>query len=157
MNMIFSLLVSLLAGCFIVFARMLNARLAERTGILQGTFLNYAVGLLFSLVFLWFSREGFAIGALSPGKLPAYAFFGGLVGVMVVVLSNYATSKISAFYMTLIIFMGQLVAGIVIDWMMLRTFSSGKAIGGLLVLFGLGFNLVMDQGSRKSDKTLKFQ
>ena len=47
--------------------------------------------------------------------------------------------------MTLLIFIGQLFIGIIIDYFALNQLSIGKVIGGLLVLTGLTYNLLLDK------------
>ncbi|RHW65938.1 EamA-like transporter family protein, partial [Clostridium botulinum] len=66
-------------------------------------------------------------------------------GVLVIVLSSYVTPKISSFYLTLIIFIGQLFVGIIIDYFTLNKLSLGNMLGGLLVLIGLTYNLLIDK------------
>ena len=80
----------------------------------------------------------------SIAKIPVWALGGGLLGVIVIVLSSYITPKISAFYFTIIMFIGQLFAGIAIDYFNLNLLSPGKLIGGILVLSGLAFNQYID-------------
>lgn len=80
----------------------------------------------------------------SIAKIPVWALGGGLVGVVVIVLSCYLTPKISAFYFTIIMFIGQLFAGIAIDYFNLNVLSPGKLIGGILVFTGLAFNQYID-------------
>lgn len=145
-----SILVSILAGVSIVLARIINANLAKIIGLLQGTFLNYVVGLFVSLIFLFLSKEPLNITAASLGSIPLWAYSGGLVGVLVIVLSSYLTHKISALYMTLFIFIGQLFVGIIIDYFMLNLLSIGKIVGGILVLIGLMYNLILD--SKKDEQ-----
>lgn len=139
------ILISILAGVSIVVARIINSNLAKIIGILQGTFINYIIGLLFSLIFLLLSSEFLRIPSIKFGSIPLWAYLGGLLGVLVVVLSSYITPKISAFYLTLLIFIGQLFSGIIIDYFTLNGLSIGKVIGGFLVLLGLTYNLIIDK------------
>jgi len=113
--------------------------------ILQGTLFNYIVGLAFSLVFLLFSGEYVNLPRTGPVLIPGWAYLGGLLGVMTIILSSYITPKISTFYLTLLIFIGQLFTGIIVDCLALGTLSAGKIIGGLLVLAGLAYNLMVDK------------
>lgn len=137
--------ISILAGVSIVIARIINSNLAERIGIFQGTFFNYVVGLLFSVIFLFFSNEAMNISKLNLSSIPWWAYTGGLAGVAVVGLSSYITPKISAFYLTLLMFIGQLFVGVVIDYFTIGELSIGKLIGGLLVLAGFAYNLNVDK------------
>lgn len=78
-------------------------------------------------------------------SVPFWAFLGGLLGVIVVSISNLVTPKISSFYLTLIIFVGQLFTGIIFDYFSQGLISIGKIIGGLLVILGLSYNLIVDK------------
>lgn len=143
--MMFYISISILAGVSIVLTRIINANLAKTIGIFQGTFFNYVIGLVFSFIFLAFSKEPLSISNSTLQSVPLWAYLGGLVGVFVIVLSSYITPKMSSLYLTLLIFMGQLFVGIIIDYLTLNQLSLGKVIGGFLVLIGLTYNLVLDQ------------
>jgi bacterial/archaeal transporter family-2 protein len=138
------IIVAILAGVSIVISRIINSNLANKIGIFQGTFFNYIVGLFFSFIFLFISSESMNISSRSFHEIPLWAYLGGLTGVIVVALSNFITPKISAFYLTLIIFIGQLFVGILLDYFSTNTLSPGKLLGGLLVLIGLAYNLYID-------------
>lgn len=137
----FYVIIALLAGVSVVISRMVNYKLAEKIGLLQSTFFNYVVGLVFSIVILLLSKELFTstIPHLTP--IQTFVYLGGVLGVIVVMLSSYMTPRISSFYLTLFIFIGQLFTGGIIDYFTLGQFSLGKIIGGILVLAGLIYNL----------------
>lgn len=140
---------AILAGISIVVARIINANLANRIGLFQGTVFNYLTGVLFSLIFLLFSKEMLSLGNIDWKSIPIWAYLGGIVSVAVVVLSSYVTPKISVFYQTLFVFIGQLFVGIIVDFVVLNQLSIGKVIGGILVLVGLTLNLLLDTKSLK--------
>ncbi|PFK46258.1 hypothetical protein COI93_05275 [Bacillus cereus] len=137
--------IAILAGISIVVARIINANLAAKIGIFQGTFFNYIIGLFFSFLFLLFSNESLHVSTTTLQSIPFVVYLGGLVGVIVIVLSNYITPKISSFYLTLLIFVGQLFMGVLIDFFNSGDVSIGKIIGGFLVLLGLTYNLLLDR------------
>ncbi|MBY0596315.1 DMT family transporter [Bacillus bingmayongensis] len=137
--------IAILAGISIVVARIINANLAAKIGIFQGTFFNYITGLFFSFLFLLFSNESLHISNTTLQSIPFVVYLGGLVGVIVIVLSNYITPKISSFYLTLLIFIGQLFTGVLIDFFNSGDVSIDKMIGGFLVLLGLTYNLIIDK------------
>ncbi|PGZ06056.1 hypothetical protein COE30_22275 [Bacillus cereus] len=97
------------------------------------------------MIFLIFSSDSIYISSHTLQKIPFVVYLGGLVGVIVISLSNYITPKISAFYLTLLIFIGQLFMGTIIDFFMTNELSIGKIIGGILVLIGLTYNLFVDR------------
>lgn len=139
-----SILLAIIAGAFVVISRIINSNLANKIGIFEGTFFNFLMGLLFSFLFFLFSNDSIR-NILSSKPIPFVAFLGGLVGVSVLAISNFTTPKISVFYFTLFLFIGQLFTGILIDYFTLNTLSIGKLIGGVLVLLGLGYNLYVDK------------
>ena len=48
------MIIAICAGISITVARLINSNLADRIGTFQGTFYNYAVGLIVSLLLLTF-------------------------------------------------------------------------------------------------------
>jgi len=146
----FYIFISILAGVSVVISRIINSNLAKIIGIFQSTFFNYVIGLFFSLIFLLISKEILQIPGIKFHSIPLWAYLGGFVGVLVIVLSSYITPKISAFYLTLLIFIGQLFLGIIIDFFTFNKLSLAKIIGGFLVLVGLTYNLILDKKQETS-------
>ena len=103
--------IAILAGVSIVVARIINANLAKKIGNWEGTFL---IILLAYFLYVIFNFQ-FRFNVYSNAYVTIHTYrciFRGLVGVIVISLSNYITPKISAFYLTLLIFIGQLFAGL---------------------------------------------
>lgn len=142
--MIFYIIIAMMAGVTIVVSRIVNAKLSERIGLFESTFYNFLTGLIFSMIILLFAKENFNISSLTSFTIPFYAYIGGLIGVFSITLSNYTAPKISVFYMTLLIFIGQIATGIIIDYFALNELSPGKIIGSILVAAGLSYNLFID-------------
>lgn len=143
--MIIIIIIAIASGASTVIARNINSLLADKLGLLEGTFYNYITGLFLSGIFLLLSKDIANLSTGSFGNLPLWAYLGGAVGVAVVALSNLVTPKISAFYLTLIMFVGQLFTGMLLDYFTSGTASIGKLIGGLLVVAGLTYNLKSDK------------
>ncbi|MBD7912114.1 MULTISPECIES: DMT family transporter [Clostridium] len=141
------ILIAILAGVAIVVSRIINSNLAVKIGLFQSTFYNFLTGLLFSTIILVISRESLNI---SLNSIPFLAYLGGLIGVISISISNHVAQKISAFYMALLIFIGQLFIGIFIDYFSLNQLSLGKVIGGIIVVIGLGYNLLVDKKEAES-------
>ena len=144
--MIFIILAFLCGGITIV-SMIINASLAQKIGTLQGGFINYTVGLLVTMlvVLIMMLTGDFATDNLSG--IPFYAFLGGFVGVMVVVASNIVIPKIPAIYTTILIFIGQIFTGILLDYFRVGSISIGKIIGGLLIIVGMLYNSYLDKNS----------
>ena len=64
---------------------------------------------------------------------------------MVVASSNIIIPKIPIIYTSLLIFVGQLFTGILIDYLRIGFVSKGKIIGGILILLGLIYNSNVDK------------
>ncbi len=67
-------------------------------------------------------------------------------------VSNYTTPRVPAFYLTLLVFLGQLALGILIDWLVAKEFSVYKLIGSLFVVCGFTYNLLLDRKPAKEVK-----
>jgi len=138
---------SFVAGISIVFARTLNARLAESNGVRISTFFNYVVGLAgATLVFTLLGRGEpiFTEFVLAPAS-DFYIYFGGFVGVFTILINNITVAKISAFYLSLLMFIGQVFTGVIIDALIDRSFSIPILIGGSLVAAGFCADMLLSR------------
>ncbi|MBU3093610.1 DMT family transporter [Clostridium sp. CM028] len=139
------IILAILCGCITIISMIVNSHLAKEIGIFQGTLINYIVGLLSTILLIVIVKTTVNTSLSSYTTIPAWAFLGGLLGVIVVASSNIVIPKIPTIYTTLLIFMGQLFTGILIDYFRMGFISKGKIIGGLLILFGLIYNSNVDR------------
>jgi transporter family-2 protein len=79
---------------------------------------------------------------------PFLALGGGLMGVAMVAATNLIFPRIPAFSATLLMFSGQALAGILIDFAAAGTFDLRKLLGTLILLAGLAINALL---SRRKD------
>jgi len=140
---IVAVVISFFAGVNIVLSRTLNAQLAAASHERVSTFYNYVIGLAVSLA---------AFALLGRGEIDAFTlspqwwiYLGGAFGVTVVLLGNIVAVKVSAFYLTLLIFVGQVFTGVVVDVVLTQSFSARNIVGGALVAAGLAANLLLDK------------
>jgi bacterial/archaeal transporter family-2 protein len=129
-----------LCGCITIISMIINSHLAKRIGVFKGTLINYIVGLATTLVLMIIVNSKVNLAYSSFTKIPLWALLGGMIGVAVVASSNVILPKIPTIYTTLLIFIGQLFTGILIDYFREGFVSKGKIIGGLLILLGLLYN-----------------
>ena len=142
-------IVSLLAGFTVLLSRLINGRLARQTSVATATLINYLTGLMGALLVLAVTGTGERLTFNIP--LPYY--LGGMLGATIVVISNHVVGRISSFYMTLALFIGQVSAGLLLDIALEGTFPMRTALGGLLVLLGLTVNLMQDKAyTRRVDR-----
>jgi len=138
----FFILISIASGSIVVISRILNTKLSEKVGLMQSSFFNYFTGLLSAVILFSVVKEKVTLNQFYD--IPLWAYLGGILGIAIVILSSVVTPKMSTFYITLIIFIGQLFTGIIIDCITLKTIPFAKIIGGLLVVAGLAYNLHVD-------------
>lgn len=143
----FYIIAAIISGASVLIARIVNSMLAEKIGVFQGTFFNNLTGLIVSFVLMFISQDALITSELIS-QTSWYMYLGGVLGVAVVSISSFMTPKMSAFYFTLFSFVGQLFGAVLIDYATTGTFSVPKAAGGILVLAGLSYNLMLD--SKKS-------
>lgn len=134
-----------LCGCFTIVSMVINSHLAKKIGVFKGTLVNYIVGLSASTVLFIVASNFTKLSFHGFGKIPLWALSGGLIGVMVVSSSNIVIPKIPTIYTTLLIFIGQLFTGILIDYFIVGFVSKGKIIGGVLILLGIMYNSYVDK------------
>lgn len=136
-------LLAVVAGALIVVSRNLNAELSHHIGLLQGAVFNYIVGFALSLVFTVLTlNTSMAVNII---EIPIWAFTGGLIGVCVVIISNYVAVRIAAFTLTLIVFFGQLITGLLLDTLKTGNISIGQFLGAVLVVIGFLYNSRLEE------------
>ncbi|WP_294405542.1 DMT family transporter [uncultured Clostridium sp.] len=136
------ILLSILTGVIIVVSRILNTRLSHEIGLIESSYFNYLTGAVTSIVLFLIMDEHFNFVSLKD--VPLYGYLGGVLGVIIVILNSVVSPKLSAFYVTLLIFVGQLFTGVLIDWLIAGTLPLTKIFGGIIVVIGLSFNLLVD-------------
>lgn len=143
-----AVLLSFLAGCTIVLSRTLNARLAGLSSVGVSTFFNYLVGTSLSIpvfLILGMNEPVFSGLTVSPNPL---IYIGGIIGACLILISNIIVTKIPAFYLSLILFIGQVLMGIIIDAFIAQSFSITILLGGFLVAAGLCVDLFLNKNSK---------
>ena len=139
------IILAILCGCITIISMIINSRLSKEIGVFQGTLINYVVGLISTILLIIIVRDPINLSFDSYNKIPLWALLGGLLGVIVVASSNVVIPKIPTIYTTLLIFMGQLFTGILIDYFRMGFISKGKIIGGILILVGIIYNSKVDK------------
>ena len=136
---------ALAAGVFVIVTMIFNSRLAGKIGVFQGTLVNYIVGLFFSILIILINKDLFRLSEIPFDQIPFWAYLGGLAGVVVIASSNVVIPKIPTIYSTLLIFIGQIIVGLLLDYITAGTVPLGRVIGGVLVIIGLSYNMYIDK------------
>ena len=145
---------SFAAGVGLVVSRAASAALAEHTGAVASSFINHMAGLPLAVLLLLTIGSG-ELTAL-PEKLtgvPMWAYLGGIIGVLIIVITNVVLRKLSTFQVSLLLFVGQVFSSAAIDIFM-GTDSSGRVFyGGVLVAAGILLNTIFEKNTRKHCRT----
>jgi len=147
--------VALLTGLTVVISRTLNARLAQETSMMKSTLFNYIIGFGSAVVIMIVAggRESMLNDFTLSSNVWIYT--GGLIGVFAIMILNITVTKISSFYLTLLLFIGQVFSGIVIDVLLTESFSMNNLIGGILVTIGLTINVWLDKKTQNKSVNIK--
>lgn len=143
---------SLATGVTLALSRFVNAQLAAHTTSLVSTWYNYVVGLVVALMVYGVSiAAGQSQVHAFATNTPWWIYLGGAIGVAVVLQANVSTRHIPALNMTLVLFVGQIFTGVVLDTWLKGALPVRNAVGGALVLGGLILNAVID--AKKKSQT----
>ncbi len=141
------ILLALVTGINLAFTNTLNAALGARIGIFPGALVNYIAGLSTVAVCVTvLGRWAAPAGSIGPLLLT-----GGVLGVLIIAMTSLAMPRISVVYATLLLLVGQLVAGMAVDAVGRQTILPLKIAGCVAIVAGLLYNLQLDKGG--TDKT----
>lgn len=142
-------LLSIVAGALVALTTSMNAALGKRISVEGSTLVNYAAGLATSLVLSLFLRS-LTVPRLSG--LPAYVYLGGALGVCVVLLNCVVLPRVPVVLVTMLLFTGQVLMGMVVDALNGIPLTTGKVLGALLIVAGLLFNVWVDSNEKKKKR-----
>lgn len=133
--MLTSILIALAGGAAVGMSRSINGRLTIDRDAFSASFWNHFIGfLLLTVYILLLHREGIAL----LGATPSWAFSGGMIGAVFVVISSYVFPRLGANRSALLIIGGQMIAGLLIDYLRgTATFHIGQPAGVGLILLGI--------------------
>lgn len=126
---------ALILGVLFIVAPILNGRNALSLGTFKASFFNYLSATLTAFIFLilFSNLESFK----QLPTIPPHYFLGGLIGCVIILLLNYFTTKIKAFYIVILPFMGQMTMGLILDYMIMGSFETKRILGLIIICFGL--------------------
>lgn len=139
------IILAMLGGILTTLSMVVNSSLGKKIGVIQSTCINYIVGLICSILVLVALGSSVNISIETFEKMPFYIFLGGAIGVSVVYFSNIIIPKIPVVYSTLLLFVGQVVTGIIIDFFVMSEISFTKLIGAIIIIIGILFNSKIDE------------
>lgn len=136
---------ALSAGMLVILCISINGRLANKVGLIQAGMTNYFVGLISSFIYIIITNDTSLAELFHiDSGIPFYFFCGGAVGSFIMVLNSLIINNLSAVYVTILVFIGQLSTGVLIDYLQSSILPIGKILGGILIVVGLLFYIKGD-------------
>lgn len=136
-NAIFYLLM-FCGGIVVALQPSINARLAQRTGLLESSCISFAVGTVALYVAVLLAGRGSFRGAMAA---PAWELTGGLLGAFFVTITIFVVPRIGTAAAMAAIIGAQLVTGVMLDHFGLLggrhiPMDGGRLLGIALLLAG---------------------
>ncbi|PKM94362.1 MAG: hypothetical protein CVU84_09825 [Firmicutes bacterium HGW-Firmicutes-1] len=128
---------TIFSGFTVLISIIMLGSINKKVGLMPTTLVNFSAGTIGSILILLFIHE-FNIEILKD--VPIYLYSGSVVVIAITMLNGTIINKIPAVYTTMLVFIGQLAAGMIIDYFRFNKFSTGDFIGGIVVLIGLLYN-----------------
>lgn len=126
--------ISLLTGASFIIIRTLNMKLSVEVGIYGSNLINHIAGTLVSSIIVILAMLGMNIGKTNLLNAPFYAYLGGVMGALFVILSNFTFSKTSVITSTILILSGQFLSSVLVDILVLQKEISLKNIAGAIII-----------------------
>ncbi len=145
-------LMGILIGFTTILSMAQNSSLSKKIGLANTSTLNYATALFTSLVIFAFFGNISDFAGLRGMNL--FAYFGGFLGLIVVVVSSYALSHISIIVGSMLMYTGQMLASFAIDYFLGVKISPLKILGIFLVVTGIYVNNYIDYKYLKKNTDL---
>lgn len=133
-------LLSIFNGMLNVMNKMVNVQAKRHLGMLNGTLINYFEGTVISLVLLVIFGKNNELNYTLLGTIPPIYFMGGAAGLLSMIFAIKGMDKTEVILSTVMILIGQLGIGLIIDTFAKKEFSFLKLIGIVLIIIGITLN-----------------
>ena len=136
MNQLLMLVLMFCGGMAVALQPSINARLAQKTGVLESSFISFAVGALALLAVAQIAGKGSLKGAATA---PWWELTGGLLGAFFVTMTIIVVPRIGTAATMATVIAAQLTTGVLLDHYGLFGFRDipmdWKRASGILLLF----------------------
>lgn len=145
MTTIWATIVATVSGVIMAFQGAVNTTLSKTVGLLEATFFVHLIGLLLTIILLfYFQTDKFYLQLWL--QAPWFSYFGGIFSVAIIYLVAASISKLGVANTTTAIIIGQLLTAIIIDhfgFFRLEPISCSWSQFLGLVLLALGARLLL--------------
>lgn len=136
------MLLALLAGALNMLQLTHNSFISSKRGPFYSAFLNALGGTIGMLVISFLILPGKSFSALSAlrGISPVLVLGGGTLGALITVLSNTLIQRLPGAVSSILLSSGQIIAGVLLDLLILGRFSSSLLVGSAVMILGLALD-----------------
>lgn len=141
------IMLGFLAGALTMTQMVLNSTFASYKGSIFASRHNFLTGLVAGVIFYLITAPKATISGFQalPSVSPLLIFSGGLLAIFVVVSTSYVIIKVPAIYSALLLSSAQILMSLAIDALFFDAFSVNLLAGAILMLIGMGGNLLADK------------
>lgn len=134
-TLVFIYLMAITIGVLVTVVPIMNGANTQILGTLKVSFYHYVSAFLTGLVAWFLYDHSLTVSGLSG--VPIQYYFGGILGLSVILLMNHYAIRIKAIHVAILPFLGQMVMGLLLDYWLFQIFNVKMIIGLLIVLCGL--------------------
>lgn len=146
--MILGISFALFAGVLLFGSRVVNYRLAQSLGSAGGSFANHWIGTVAGVVLILVSGVPFLA---SSEPIAWYAWMGGPIGALFVIISNVTMGQVPVMLSTTLIFIGQVAMSILLDYQLTgHSVTPKQLLGGALIFAGILWNQKISEKQTRS-------
>ncbi len=131
------IVIAIFNGMINIINKMINLQAKRTLGTANGTLINYLEGTVISMLVLFFYGGSRLLDLSYLNTVPPLSLSGGLFGLISMVLILIGMNKSQIAYSTVIVLVGQLGAGLLIDSIVTQKIVPFKILGILLVIIGV--------------------
>ncbi len=141
-------ILALFMGVIVVITPVLNGQLTLKTSTYKTAHLSFMVGAVSAtLILIIFGSSLFGTDFIAAIDSVYYTSI--VFGIFLILLMNYYASRLPAFLIVIIPFVGQTVMGVFVDYYLIDKFSFKKLVGAGVILVGLYINAQVEKKDRK--------
>lgn len=135
--MIGFILIAVANGVINIVNKMVNLQAKLKLGTANGTLINYLEGTVISFLAMLIIGGTQLTDFAYLGQIPPVYYLGGLFGLISMVLIMIGMSRNRVSFSTVIVLIGQLGAGLLIDSIVAHRVTPLKVLGIILVIVGV--------------------
>ncbi len=151
--MLFFAVLATVNGIINIVNKMINLQAKLRLGMANGTLINYLEASVISLLLIAFTGSTKLVDLSYIEGIPLIYFWGGVFGLFSMILILRGMAETEIIYSTVIVLIGQLGTGFLIDTVIARQINPLKILGILLVITGVFMDKYLSNrpGRQKSE------